>query len=76
MDKTLKNNRGRDAIKASLVKKTARITGVSARHVYRVIRADRQNEHVLEVYMRMLEYDQILVDYMKKLVPFNAKQAI
>lgn len=73
MEKTCKNHRGKDAIKTALVKKTARITGVSARHVYRILSADRENEQVLDVYMRLLEFDNVLVDYVEKLVPLNKK---
>lgn len=73
--KNISKNTERDPERAAIVKKVVRITGVSPRHVYRVIRGDRKNENVLSCYMEILEagneMENRLKEEVKKLVPFN-----
>jgi hypothetical protein len=59
----------RSAEKAALVAKTAEITGVSIRHVYRVLAGEQGNETVLATYMTLLEEYSRLPDMVRQLVP-------
>ena len=61
----------RDAIRAARVKRTAEITGVSERHVNRVMIGDQENDKVVLVFMELKEGENKLVEAAKKLVPFN-----
>lgn len=68
--------RKRDAFTASLVQKTAEITSKKTDFVYKVIRGDRENERVMEVYMGLLEntkevFNNALVTHAAQLVPFE-----
>jgi len=71
MPKNLKKTIARDPERADLVKKTARICGVSTNLVYKVLTGDRNNEEVFSTYMFLLEGGNALVEEAKKLVPFN-----
>ena len=53
---------------ASLV---AEIHGVTADHVRKVIRGDRENEEIVLTYMEILERDSMLLIAVKKAVPFD-----
>ncbi len=61
----------RDAEVATRVKRTAELTGVTERSVYRVLNGDQKNEDVLKVYMTLQEGESLLVQAVKELVPFN-----
>ena len=71
MDKTYQ----RDIEDAARIIKTARITGVTKRHVRHVINDDRNNELVFTTYMTLKEEEQEienkLLAEVNKLVPFN-----
>jgi hypothetical protein len=59
--------RRRDA--ATLV---ASIHGVTADHVRKVIRGDRENDEILATYMQIIENDNLLLQAVKDTVPFNS----
>lgn len=67
----MKKNNERSAWKASLAQKTAKICHVSVRYVRMVISGDRENEQVMNVYMRLLEGENKLLAQVRELVPFN-----
>ena len=67
MEKKIK----RDTEHAALVKKTADITGLSLNYVRKVIRMDRENDRVMNVYMTLKEGENELKAAVRKLVPFN-----
>ena len=67
MEKKIK----RDAFRASLVQKTAQITGLKENYIRKVLRSDRENETVMSVYMALLEGSNELVKQVKELVPFD-----
>jgi hypothetical protein len=50
----------------------AGIHGVTADHVRKVIRGDRENDQILATYMQIIENDNLLLQAAKKIVPFNA----
>jgi excinuclease UvrABC helicase subunit UvrB len=50
----------------------AEIHGVTADHVRKVIRGDRENEQILTTYMEILEGDSLLLIAVKKAVPFDS----
>jgi hypothetical protein len=49
----------------------ADIHGVTADHVRKVIRGDRENDQILSTYMHIIENDNLLLQATKNLVPFN-----
>lgn len=61
----------RDAEMATRVKRTAELTGVTERSVYRVLNGDQKNEGVLKVYMTLQEGESLLVKAARELVQFN-----
>ena len=61
----------RDTVKAARIINTAKITGVSPRHVRRVLEAESENEHVLSAYMFLTEGENKLIEAVKKLVPLS-----
>jgi hypothetical protein len=67
MNKTIK----REAWKASLAQKTAKICRVSVRFVRMVINGERENEHVMQVYMKLMEGENKLLKAVSELVPFE-----
>ena len=76
MPKNMRKTSERDSIKASRVKKTSILTGVSIRQIYRVIEGSQKNEKVLKVYMELQEkeekvFDNLLIKAVKKAVPFE-----
>jgi hypothetical protein len=52
----------------------AEIHGVTADHVRKVIRGDRENEEILTTYMEIIERDSLLLIAVKKAVPFDIGQ--
>lgn len=71
MDKNRENVKKRDAVVASRVNKTAKITGVSNRYVRMVINGEYRNEDVLSTYMFIQEGENKLLREARLLVPFN-----
>ncbi len=67
MRKTVKRN----AWQASLVQKTAEITGFSGRHVRRVINGEFDNELIMNTYMKLYEGENELLKEVKNAVPFS-----
>jgi hypothetical protein len=61
----------RDSEVATRVKRTADITGVSERYVYRVLNGERRSEKVLGIYMQLQEGENLLLQAVKELIPFN-----
>ncbi len=60
-----------DSDKASLVKKTADIHGVSTRFVYMVLNGERGNDEVFTTYMNLHEGVNDLVEAVKQMVQFK-----
>ena len=66
----------RDIERAAIIKKTARINGVSDRYVRMVMENERENENVVFVFMTLKEgiqklEDNLLLKAVKELVPLN-----
>ena len=57
--------------RAANVKDTAELVGVSTSLVQKVLRGERENETVLTVFMELSERKNLLLDEVKKLIPFN-----
>lgn len=67
MEKKIK----RSASNASLVQKTAEITGKKTNYVRKVLRADRENQTIMNVYMSLMEGENKLLEAVRELVPFD-----
>lgn len=52
----------------------AEIHGVTADHVRKVVRGDRENEQILATYMHIIENDNMLLRAAKDVVPFKPDQ--
>ena len=50
----------------------AEIHGVTADHVRKVVRGDRENEQILATYMQIVENDNMLLKAAKDIVPFKS----
>ena len=50
----------------------AEIHGVTADHVRKVVRGDRENEQILATYMHIIENDNMLLRAAKEVVPFKS----
>jgi hypothetical protein len=50
----------------------AEIHGVTADHVRKVVRGDRENAEILATYMRIIKNDNLLLQAVKTVVPVNA----
>lgn len=60
-----------DVSRAATIKETAQVVGVSQRYVQMVLKGDRENDKIVEVAMAITEGKNLLLDEVKKLVPFN-----
>lgn len=60
-----------DVSRAATIKETATLVGVSQRHVQLVMNGDRQNDKIVEVFMEITEGKNLLLQEVKKLIPFN-----
>ena len=69
--KSMEKTQRRDTIRAARVKRTAEIVGVSERYVNMVLEGERENEEVMIAFMELKEGENLLVESVKKLVPFN-----
>ena len=49
----------------------AEIHGVTADHVRKVVRGDRENGEILSTYMQIIKNDNLLLQAVKKVVPEN-----
>lgn len=49
----------------------AEIHGVTADHVRKVVRGDRENDQILATYMQIVENDNMLLRAAKDIVPFK-----
>lgn len=58
----------RSAEDRALIRKTARITGISERSVERVTKGEQQNEVVMKVYIELQEHSDEQENNLKKLV--------
>ena len=67
----MKKPNERNAELAFRVKMVAEITGLKPNGIYKILRGDRKNEEVFTTYMELLERDNLLLQEVKKLVPFN-----
>jgi predicted transcriptional regulator len=70
MEKKIRKTVKRDVRRAATVLETAEIVGVSQSEVQKVLRADRNNDRVLEVFMELTERKNALLEEVKKLIPF------
>ena len=66
----------RNIERAALIQKTADITGVSVRHVRRVLESEKKNETIVEVYMTLSELSNQLVDEVKRIVPIPSRKQV
>lgn len=67
MIKSGTNNNGRDTVKAGRIIKTARITGLSERHVRRVLECKNGNEKVIEIFRTIVaEEDKLEKELLQK----------
>jgi response regulator of citrate/malate metabolism len=71
MPKDIPYKKNIDPLKAAKVKMTADIHRVSTRQVYRVIEGRQKNEKIIDVYMQLDEGINLLIEAVKKEVPFN-----
>lgn len=71
MQKIARVKRGRDVKRAALVKKTAELMGVSQRYVNMVLAGERDNDCIIACYMELLEGENLLLEKVRQLVPFN-----
>ena len=65
------NTNKRDVVRAALIKKTAEIMGVSPRYVRMVLADTRKNDNVLYCFMELEERENLLLQEVKSLIPFN-----
>ena len=70
MDKYSNKTASRDIIRAATVLETAELTGVSPRHVRRIMAGEQENENVLSTFMEIKERKNLLLQEVKKLIPF------
>ena len=61
----------RDVRRAANIKDTAEVLGVSTSLVQKSLNASRNNEAVIEVFMEISERKNLLIEEVKKLIPFN-----
>jgi hypothetical protein len=69
--KTIQKNTVNVLRRRDLASRVAEIHGVTADHVRKVIRGDRDNESILATYMHMIESDNLLLQTVKNMLPFN-----
>ena len=74
----MKKPNKRSAEHRNRLERVARKKGIKINTVEKIMRGDRNNDEVFEWYMELLEVDRvidkmdsILLDQVKKLVPFN-----
>lgn len=67
----MKNQAKRDIKRAATIIEAAEITGVSQRSVRRVLAGEQENPNVLGVVMELTERKNLLIEEVKRLVPFN-----
>jgi response regulator of citrate/malate metabolism len=60
-----------DPLRPAKIKITSDITRATDRQVRRVIRGDQMNEKIIDVYMQLDEGINLLIEAVKKSVPFN-----
>lgn len=61
----------RDIKKAATILDTAELVGVSPRQVRRVLSGEQENQNVFSVFMELTEGKNLLLEEVKKLIPFN-----
>ncbi|WP_158085295.1 hypothetical protein [Niastella vici] len=49
----------------------AEIHGVTADHVRKVVRGDRENQEILATYMQIIKNDNLLLQAVKNVIPEN-----
>jgi hypothetical protein len=69
--KTIQKNTVNVLRRRDLASRVAEIHGVTADHVRKVMRGDRENESILATYMHMIESDNLLLQTVKNMLPFN-----
>jgi hypothetical protein len=74
------NLRKKDARRAALILQTAEITGVSQRHVQRIVNGHieitEKNEQVFAVFMDLKEGTNALLEAVKNTVPFRTEKKV
>ena len=71
MAKKFRNASKRDIKKAATILDTAELAGVSPRQVRRVLRGEQENQNVFTVFMELTEGKNMLLQEVKKLIPFK-----
>jgi hypothetical protein len=69
--KTIPKNTVNVLRRRDLASRVAQIHGVTADHVRKVMRGDRENESILSTYMHIIESDNLLLQTVKNMLPFN-----
>jgi hypothetical protein len=69
--KSIQKNTGSILRRRDLATRVAQIHGVTADYVRKVIRGDRENESILATYMHIIENDNLLLQTVKNILPFN-----
>lgn len=69
--KSIQKNTGSILRRRDLATRVAQIHGVTADYVRKVIRGDRENESILATYMLIIENDNLLLQTVKNILPFN-----
>ena len=60
-----------DVSRAATIKETAQLVGVSQHYVRMILNGKRENDKIMEVFMEITEGKNLLLQEVKKLVPFN-----
>lgn len=69
--KTIQKNTGSVLRRRDLAIRVAEIHGVTADYVRKVMRGDRENESILATSMKIIENDNLLLQAIKNILPFN-----
>jgi hypothetical protein len=77
-DTSMHEAKNRQKIEESMLRRrdvaalVAEIHGVTADHVRKVVRGDRENGQILATYMHIIESDNMLLNAAKEVVPFKS----
>lgn len=70
MEKNKNSRRKKDPRVAARVLNTATLAGVSTRSVQRIIKDEQENNKVLGIYIELIQRESLMIEEVKKLVPF------
>lgn len=71
MAKKVNKTQSRNPQITFIVKNVAEMTGFTPDYIYKIIAGERKNNEVLGLCMDLLEGSNVLVEEVKKLIPFN-----